>query len=143
MVLLIRERLKIAFSRQKSYAYPRRKDVEFIVGDYVFLKVSSLKGVIRFEKKGKFAPRYIGPFEITDRMRAVTYRLELLSSLSHVHPVFHISILKKYVPNPSHVLQLNTDELDENLTFKEQLVAIVYYQLRQFRSKQIPIVKVL
>ncbi|XP_058002245.1 uncharacterized protein LOC131179418 [Hevea brasiliensis] len=69
----IRERLKTAFSRQKSYADPRRRDVDFAVGDYVFLKVSPMKGVMRFGKKGKLAPRYIGPFEIIDRVGAVAY----------------------------------------------------------------------
>ncbi len=77
-----------SFSRQKSYADPRRRDVEFAIGDYVFLKVSPMKGVIRFGKKGKLAPQYIGLFEITDRVRAVAYRLESPPNLSHVHPVF-------------------------------------------------------
>ncbi|XP_057993103.1 uncharacterized protein LOC131174074 [Hevea brasiliensis] len=118
-----------SFSRQKSYADPRWKDVEFVVDDYVFLKVSPIKGVMRFGKKGKLASRYIRPFEITDRMRAVAYRLELLPNFSHVHLVFHISILRKYVPNPSHVLQPDTVELNENLTFKEQLATVVDYQM--------------
>ncbi|XP_057984604.1 uncharacterized protein LOC131169400 [Hevea brasiliensis] len=86
MVSLIKECLKIAFSRQKSYADPRRKDVEFIVSDYAFLKVSPMKGVMRFGKKGKLTPHYIGPFEVTDRMGTVAYQLELLPNLSHVHP---------------------------------------------------------
>ncbi|XP_021639677.1 uncharacterized protein LOC110634840 [Hevea brasiliensis] len=116
MILLIRERLKMAFSRQKSYVDLRRKDVEFAVGDYVFLKVSPMKGVMR---------------------------LELPPSLSHIHPVLHISMLRKYVPNPSHVLQPDVVKLNENLTFEEQPVAIVDYQMRQLRSKQIPMVKVL
>ncbi|XP_057997932.1 uncharacterized protein LOC131176929 [Hevea brasiliensis] len=90
--------------RQKSYVEPRRKDIEFVVGDYVFLKVSLLKGVMSFEKKDKGAPRYIGPFKVTNRVEAVAYRLELLPNLSHVHPVFHVSMLRKYIPNPSYVL---------------------------------------
>ncbi len=97
------------------------------MGDYVFLKVSPIKGVMRFRKKGKLAPRYIGPFEIMDRVRAVAYQLELPSNISHVHPVFHISMLRKYVPDPSLVLQPDTVELNEDLTFKEQPVAIVDY----------------
>ncbi|KAJ9163406.1 hypothetical protein P3X46_023076 [Hevea brasiliensis] len=117
--------------------------MEFAKGDYVFLKVSPMKGVMRFGKKGKLAPRYIGPFEVTDRVGAVAYRLELPPNLSHVHPVFHISMLRKYIPDPSHVLQPDVIELKENLTFEEQPVAIVDYQVRQLRSKQIPMVKVL
>ncbi|KAJ9186935.1 hypothetical protein P3X46_002451 [Hevea brasiliensis] len=102
-----------------------------------------MKGVMRFGKKGKLAPRYIGPFEVTDRVGAVAYRLELPLNLSHVHPVFHISMLRKYIPDPSHVLQPDVIKLKENLTFEEQPVAIVDYQVRQLRSKQIPMVKVL
>ncbi|XP_021690544.1 uncharacterized protein LOC110672159 [Hevea brasiliensis] len=105
--------------RQKSYVDPRQKDVEFAVGDYVFLKVSSMKGVMRFRKEGKLPTRYIGPFEVIDRVGTVANQLELSPSLSHVHPVFHISMLRKYVPDPSHVLQPDVVELNENLTFKE------------------------
>ncbi|KAJ9146018.1 hypothetical protein P3X46_028338 [Hevea brasiliensis] len=102
-----------------------------------------MKGVMRFGKKGKLASRYIGPFEVTDKVGVVAYRLELPPNLSHVHPVFHISMLRKYIPDPSHVLQPNVIELKENLTFEEQPVAIVDYQVKQLRSKQIPMVKVL
>ncbi|XP_057993027.1 uncharacterized protein LOC131174017 [Hevea brasiliensis] len=102
------------------------------VGDYVFLKVFLMKEVMRFRKKGKLTPRYIWPFEITDRVRAVAYRLELPPSFSHVHPpVFYISMLKKYIPDPSYVLRPHTMELNEDLTFEEQPIDIVYYQMRQ------------
>ncbi|XP_057994933.1 uncharacterized protein LOC110642974 [Hevea brasiliensis] len=104
MVLLIKEHLKTTCSRQKSYADPRRKDIKVIMGDYVFLNVSPMKGVMRFGKKGKLAPHYIGHFEITDKVGAVAYQLKLLPNLSHVHLVFHISMLTKYVLDPSHVL---------------------------------------
>ncbi len=104
MVPLIKERLKTTLSRQKSYADPRKKDVEFIVGDYVFLKISPMKRVMRFEKKGKLTPHYIGPFEIINRVGAIAYWLELPSNFSHVHPIFHISILRKYILDPSYVL---------------------------------------
>ncbi|XP_057985363.1 uncharacterized protein LOC131170328 [Hevea brasiliensis] len=113
------------------------------MGDYVFLKVSPMKGVMRFGKKGKLAPCYRGPFEIMDRVGAVTFRLELLLKVSHVHPVFYISMLRKYVLDHSHVLQPDTVELNENLTFKEQPVAIVDYQMGKLRSKQISMIKVL
>ena len=102
---IIQQRLRIAFSRQKSYADPRRKDVSFSAGDMVFLKVSPMKGVMRFGKKGKLAPRYIGPFEIRSRVREVAYRLTLPHELSRIHSVFHVSILRKYIANPSHILQ--------------------------------------
>ena len=140
---MINKRLETAARRQKSYADPKRRDVEFQVGDYVFLKVSPMKGVMRFSKKEKLAPRYIGPFEILERIGMVVYRLDLPSNMSQVHPVFHVSMLRKYISDPSHVLQPQSVELNENLTFEEEPVAIVDYQVRQLRSKVIPKVKVL
>ena len=107
-VAVIRERLRTAQSRQKSYADRRRRPLEFEVGDYVFLRVSPKKGLIRFRKagsSGKLAPRFIGPFEIIGRVGAVSYRLALPPSLAHVHDVFHISMLRKYEPDPSHVIE--------------------------------------
>ena len=81
-VPIIQERMRTAFSRQKSYADPRRRDVQFGVGDHVFLKISPMKGVMRFGKKGKLTPRYIGPFEILDRVGNVSYRLALPLTLA-------------------------------------------------------------
>ena len=102
-----------------------------------------MKGVMMFGKKGKFAPRYIGPFEILERIGMVAYRLDLPSNMSQVHPVFHVLMLRKYILDPSHVLQPQSVELNEDLTFEEEPVAIVDYQVRQLRSKVIPMVKVL
>ena len=79
--------------------------MKFQVEDYVFLKVSSIKGVMRLDKKGKLAPRYIGPFEISERVGMVAYRLTLPTNLSQVHPMFHVSMLRKYISDLSHVLQ--------------------------------------
>ena len=142
-VPIIQQRLKTAFSRQKSYADPKRKDVSFSTGDLVFLKVSPMKGVMRFGKKGKLAPRYIGPFEIKLRVGEVAYRLVLPPELSRIHPVFHVSMLRKYIPDPSHVLQPQAVEISEDLTYEEYPVAIVDRQVRQLRTKEIPMVKVL
>ncbi|WVZ90551.1 hypothetical protein U9M48_036843 [Paspalum notatum var. saurae] len=94
-VRMIRENLRIAQTRQKSYADNRRRDLEFAVGEYVYLKVSPIRGLRRFKVKGKLAPRYIGPFKIVDRKGEVAYQLELPDRLSGVHNVFHISQLKK------------------------------------------------
>ena len=105
-VPMIKERIKTAFSRQKSYADPKRKDMQFSVGDHVFLKISPMKGVMRFGKKGKLSPRYIGPFEVLDRVGNISYRLALPPNMGYVHLVFHISMLRKYISGPSHVLQL-------------------------------------
>ena len=98
---------------------------------------------MRFGKKGKLAPRYIGPFEIRSRVGEVAYRLVLPPELSRIHPVFHVSMLRKYISDPSHVLQPQTVELSEDLTYEEYPVAIVDRQVRQLRTKEIPMVKVL
>ncbi|OMP01489.1 Retrotransposon gag protein [Corchorus capsularis] len=142
-VKMIRDRLKVVQDRQKSYADHRRRDLEFEVGDAVFLKVSPWKGVILFRKGGKLAPRYIGPFEIVERIGPVAYRLNLPSELGRIHDVFHVSMLRKYVPDPSHVLQALPVELNEKLNFKVQPVGILDRQIKNLRIKQVPIVKVL
>ena len=139
-VPIIQQRLKTAFSRQRSYTDPKRKDVSFSPGDLVFLKVSPMKEVMRFGKKGKLAPRYIGPFEIKSRVGKVAYRLVLPPELSRIHPVFHVSMLRKYISDPSHVLHPQAVEISEDLTYEEYPVAIVD---RQVRTKEIPMVKVL
>ncbi|GJY41652.1 retrotransposon protein, putative, ty3-gypsy subclass [Tanacetum coccineum] len=116
-IVQIRERLKTARSRQKSYADKRRKPLEFKVGDRVLLKVSPWKGVVRFGKKGKLAPRYVGPFEIVERVGPVAYRLKLPQELSCVHDTFHVSNLKKCLAEPDVQVPLDEIEIDENLRF--------------------------
>jgi hypothetical protein len=88
---MIRENLKIAQSRQKSYADKKRRDLSFEVGDFVYLKVSSMRGTRRFKVIGKLAPRYVGPFKIVDHKGEVAYQLELPPQLSDVHDVFQLS----------------------------------------------------
>ena len=102
-----------------------------------------MKGVMSFGRKGKLASKYIGPFEILERVGLVTYRLALPLDMSQVHPVFHVSMLRKYISDPSHVLQPQSVEVNEDLTYEEEPIAIVDYQVRQLRSKTIPMVKVL
>ncbi|KAL5546672.1 hypothetical protein UlMin_006359 [Ulmus minor] len=97
--------MKTAQSRQKSYTDKRRRPLEFQVGDLVFLKVAPMKGVMCFGKKGKLSLRYIGPFEILEKIGKVAYKLALPSELSTVHNVFHVSMLQKYISDPSHVLE--------------------------------------
>ncbi|GJW57360.1 hypothetical protein Tco_0104091 [Tanacetum coccineum] len=105
----IKDRLKAARDRQKSYADKRRKPLEFSVGDYVLLKVSPWKGVVRFGKKGKLAPRFVGPFEIIEKVCYVAYRLDLPEELNGVHDTFHVSNLKKCLADPT--LQVPLDEI--------------------------------
>ena len=101
---LIRKRLLMDQSRQKIYVDSRCRPLEFKVGDHAFLKVMPKRGVVRFDKRGKLTPRYIGPFEILERVGTVAYRFALQPSLSGVHEVFHVSMLRKYTPDPAHVV---------------------------------------
>ena len=109
-----------AQSRQKSYADAKRHDVEFKVGDQVFLKISPMKGVKRFGKKGKLSPQFIGPFDILDKVGAVAYRLALLPALADSHNVFQISMLRRYVSDPSHILKYDTIALQKDLSYEER-----------------------
>ena len=142
-VQIIRDRLKAAQDRQKSYADNRRKDLEFEVGDRVFLKLSPWKGVVRFGKRGKLRPRYIGPYEITQRVGAVAYQLALPTELSRVHDVFHVSMLRKYVADPSHILTPYQIPIHEDLTYVEEPVQVLDHRVQQLRNKTISFVKVL
>ena len=139
----IRARMQTAQSRQKSYADVRRKDLKFDVGEKVFLKVAPMKGVMRFEKKGKLSPRFVGPFEILERVGVVAYRLALPPSLSAVHNVFHVSMLRKYVADTSHVVDYEPLEIDEHLSYVEQPVEILAREVKMLRNRSIPLVKVL
>jgi len=112
------------------------------VGDRVWLQVSPMKGVMRFGKKGKLSPRFIGPYEILERMGEVAYKLALPPSLTAVHPVFHVSMLRKYVPDESHVISVESVELSPDLTFEEEPIAILDRQVRKLRTKDIVSVKV-
>ncbi|KAL4346647.1 hypothetical protein GQ457_17G011550 [Hibiscus cannabinus] len=141
-VRLIRDRLKEAFDRQKSYADQRRKDIEFAVGDQVFLKVSPWKKVIRFGRKGKLSPRFIGPYRILERVGSVAYRLELPPQLSRIHNVFHVSMLRQYRPDPSHIIQVQDVEMRPNLSYDEEPVQILDQDERILRNRRIPMVKV-
>ncbi|XP_071705028.1 uncharacterized protein [Rutidosis leptorrhynchoides] len=121
-VAIATNRLKEAQLRQKVYADKHRRPLEFEVGDKVFLKVSPWKGIRRFGLKGKLNPRYIGPFEILDRVGEVSYRLPLPPQLSHVHNVFHVSQLRGYNYHPLHVVQYPFSEIQTDLSYVEELV---------------------
>ncbi|GJW45214.1 putative reverse transcriptase domain-containing protein [Tanacetum coccineum] len=117
----IKDRLKAARDRQKSYADKRRKPLEFSVGDYVLLKVSPWKGVVRFRKKGKLAPRFVGPFKIIEKVGPVAYRLDLPKELNGVHDTFHVSNLKKCLADPTLQVPLDEIRVDAKLNFVEEL----------------------
>ena len=124
-VSLIRQRLLMAQSRQKSYADIRRRSLEFQVGDHIFLKVMPKRGVVRFGKRGKLSPRFIRPFEILERVGIVAYRLALSHSMSGVHEVFQVSMLRRYTPDPAHVMDWRKIDVDTDGTFKEGPVRIM------------------
>ncbi|GKD01445.1 putative reverse transcriptase domain, ribonuclease H-like domain, aspartic peptidase domain protein [Tanacetum coccineum] len=121
----IQQRLQAVRDRQRSYANVRRKPLEFQVGDRVMLKVLPRKGVIRFGKRGKLNPRYIGPFKILERIGPVAYKLELPEELSNVHSTFHISSLNKCLSDESLVIPMKELRLDDKLNFEEELVEIM------------------
>ncbi|XP_070025459.1 uncharacterized protein [Nicotiana sylvestris] len=124
-VKLIQDPLRISQSRQKSYANRKTRDVAFMVGERVLLWVSPMKGVMRFGNKGKLSPRYIGPFEILRKVGEMAYKLALPPSLSAVHPVFHICMLRKYYGDPSHVLDFSSVQSDMDLAYDQEPVAIM------------------
>ncbi|XP_019234605.1 PREDICTED: uncharacterized protein LOC109220258 [Nicotiana attenuata] len=142
-VQLIRQRLLTAQSRQKSYADKRRRDLVVTIGDKVFLRVSPMKGVMRFGKRGKLIPRFIGPYEILDRVGAVAYCLALPPELSFIPPVFYVSMQRKCISDSSQALEAPTIPLDEKLFYEKEPMAIVDRQVKKLLSKEIEFVKVL
>ena len=141
-IKVIQQRLQTAQSHQKSYANVRRRDLKFEEGDHVFLKVSPSKGINRFGKKGKLKPRYIGPFEVLQRIGAVAYRIALFPELSHIHDVFHVSMLRKYVHDPAHVINHYPLDVREDLSYVKILIEIVDRRDQVLRNKVIPLVRV-
>ena len=127
---LIRQRLLMVQSRQKSYADVRRRPLEFEVGDHIFLKVMPKRGVVRFGKREKLSPRFIGPFKILERVGIVAYQLALPPSMSGVHELFHVSMLRRYTPDPAHVVDWGEIEVDTDRTFEEGLVCIMDSRIR-------------
>nr|GEY60881.1 putative reverse transcriptase domain-containing protein [Tanacetum cinerariifolium] len=121
----IKDRLKAARDRQKSYADKRRKPLEFSVGDYVLLKVSPWKGVVRFGKKDNLAPKFVGPFEIIKKVGHMAYRSDLLEELNDVHDTFHMSNLKKCLADPTLLVPLDEIRVDAKLNFVEKPVEIL------------------
>ncbi|XP_049406064.1 uncharacterized protein LOC125869649 [Solanum stenotomum] len=129
-VKIIKDRLKISSDRQKSYADLKRHDIKYQVGDKVFLKVSPWKKIMRFGQKGKLSPRFIRPYEILQRIGLVAYN------------VFHVSMLRRYRSDPSHVLLVESIEVNPDLTYNKEPIRIEAREVKQFRNKRTPLVKV-
>ncbi|GKC37413.1 putative reverse transcriptase domain-containing protein [Tanacetum coccineum] len=140
--LVIKEKLKVVRDRQKSYADNRRKPMEFEVGDHVMLKVSPWKGVVRFRKKGKLAPRYVGPFKILKRTGPVAYRFGLFKELSGVHDMFYVSNQKKCSTDASLHVPLDKIKVDKTLRFVEEPVEIMDHEIWSLKCSKISLVKV-
>ena len=134
-VRVIQENLKIAQSRQKSYADKKRQSTLFQVGDHVYLRVSPMKGVQRFGVKGKLAPRYVGPFLIIEQCGPVAYRLELPAHLSAVHNIFHVSQLRKCLRVPEKVLDIEKLQVEPDLVYPEYPIKIVDHKTRVTRNQ--------
>ncbi|GJU31238.1 putative reverse transcriptase domain-containing protein [Tanacetum coccineum] len=141
-IIQIKQRIQTARDRQKSYADLKRKPMEFQVGDKVMLKVSPWKGVVRFGKRGKLNPRYVGPFKVLKKVGAVAYKLELPQELSRVHNTFHVSNLKKCYSDDPLVVPLEGLQVDDKLHFVEEPVEIMDREVKQLRRSRVPIVKV-
>jgi hypothetical protein len=141
-VRIIRENLRIAQTRQKSYADNRRRPLEFEEGDHVYLKVSPLRGMRRFKVKGKWPPRFIGQFRVFRRVGAMAYQLELPVNLSDVHNVFHVSQLKKILRVPEEQLPMEELSVQGDLTYTEYPIKILDTLTRVTRNKVIKMCKV-
>jgi hypothetical protein len=137
-VQIIRENLRIAQSRLKSYADGKRRDVSFQEGDYVYLKVSPIRGLRRFKVKGKLSPRFIGPFKILQQVGEIAYRLDMPEQLSDVHDVFHISQLKRGLkPHDKEPLPMDGLDVKEDLTITERPIRILDSLTRVTRNQVI------
>ena len=140
---LIRKRLVTAQNRQKQYADLTRKDMDFKEGEQVLLKVSPWKGLVRFGKKGKLSPRYVGPFEVLKQVGKVAYELALPPHMQHVHNVFHVSMLKRYRPDSNHVIEYEPIEIQPDLSYVERPIEILDRKEKVLRNRVVPIVRVL
>nr|GEZ36643.1 hypothetical protein [Tanacetum cinerariifolium] len=141
-IILIKQRIQAAQDRQKSYADRKRNPMEFEVGYWVMLKVSPWKGVVRFIKRGKLNPRYIGPFNVLAKIGNVTYRLKLPQELSRVHHTFNVSNLKNCYTDEPLAMPLEGVYIDDTLQFMEEPVEIMKREIKQLKQSQIPLVKV-
>nr|GEV52549.1 putative reverse transcriptase domain-containing protein [Tanacetum cinerariifolium] len=141
-IVQIKQRMQAADDRQKSYADLKRKPMEFQVGDKVMLKVSPWKGVVRFGKRGKLNPRYVGPFKVLERVGHVAYKLDLPEELSRVHNRFHVSNLKKCHADKPLAVPLDGLHFEDKLHFVEEPVEIMDREVKRLKQSRIPLVKV-
>lgn len=138
----IKQRLKEARDRQKSYADTKRIDRNFQEGSQVFIKIKPFKSFFRMGKGTKLSPRFVGPFTILERIGPVAYKLELPSHLRKMHNVFHVSMLRKYVPDPSHVLKFDKLQVSEDGALQTEPFCILDHRVLRLRNREFEQVKV-
>nr|GEY26368.1 putative reverse transcriptase domain-containing protein [Tanacetum cinerariifolium] len=141
-IIHIKQIMQVACDRQKSYADLKRKAMEFQIGHRVMLKISPWKGVVRFGKRGKLNPRYVGPFKVLDKVGTVAYKLDLLQELSRVHNTFHVSNLKKSHVDEPLAVPLYGLHFDDKLHFVEEPIEIMDRDVKRLKRSHIPLVKV-
>ncbi|KAA3477867.1 Retrotransposable element Tf2 [Gossypium australe] len=142
-VKVIRDSLRAVSDHHKSYVDLKRKEIKFEISDKVFLKVSPWKKVLRFGRKGKLSPRFTRPYEIIERVRPVTYRLLLPYELEKIHNVFHVSMLRRYRSDLSHVITPSEIEIRSDMTYEEEPIRILAHEVKELKNKKISLVKVL
>jgi hypothetical protein len=141
-VHMVRENLRVAQSRKKSYADHRRRELSLEVEDFVYLKVSPMRDLCHFKVRGKLTPRFIRPFKILEKRGEVAYQLELPPQLSDVHDVFHVSQLKKCLRVPEEQLPMKELEAKEDLSYQEYPIKILETSERVTQNKKIKMCKV-
>ena len=142
-VKMIRERLKVSTDRQKSYDDMRRKDIRYEIGEFFFFESITLEEANEIWEKGKLRPRIIGPYEVIEKVGPVAYKLALPLELENIHNIFHVSMLRRYKSNPSHVVSLEMIELRPDLTYEDEPIEILAREVKELQKKRIPLVKVL
>ncbi|XP_017438092.1 uncharacterized protein LOC108344135 [Vigna angularis] len=142
-VKLIQARMRASQNRQKSYADQRRRPLEFVAGDHVFLRVTPTTGVGRAIRARKLSPKYLGPYQILRRIGPVAYEIVMPPQLANLHPVFHVSQLRKYVSDSSHILEVENVQVREDLSVEVQPVRIEESQNKQLRGRTVKLVKVI
>ncbi|GJU24759.1 putative reverse transcriptase domain-containing protein [Tanacetum coccineum] len=141
-IVQIKQRVQAAHDRQKSYVDLKCKPMEFQVGDKVMLKVSPWKGVVHFGKRGKLNPRYVGPFNVLEKVGSIAYKLELPQELSRVYNTFHVSNLKKFYADEPLAVSLDGLHFDDKLQFVEEPVGIMDHEVKRLKQSRIPLIKV-
>ncbi|XP_073220891.1 uncharacterized protein, partial [Cicer arietinum] len=139
----IQERVRTTQSRQKSYVDRHSRPLEFQEDEHVFLRVTPTTGVGRALKTKKLTPKFIGPYQILRRVGPVAYQIALPPNLANLHDVFHVSQLRKYIADPSHIIAPDDIQLKENFTFEVPPISIADRTTKHLRGKEIPLVKVI